>query len=69
MMDRGVGQFDRDGHGLWAVEVRISGEFIGFVGLAAPTWEAAFTPAPRSAGGWPGQPGATAMPPRPQTQR
>ena len=34
--------------GLFAVEVRpghpLAGEFIGFVGLAEPTWEASFTP-------------------------
>lgn len=44
MMGRCIVQLDRDGYGLWAIEVRISGEFIGFVGLAVPTWEAAFTP-------------------------
>lgn len=44
MVDRCIEHIDRDGYGLWAVEVRTSGEFIGFVGLAAPTWEAAFTP-------------------------
>ncbi len=44
MMGRCIVQLDRDGYGLWAVEVRSSGEFIGFVGLAMPTWEAAFTP-------------------------
>jgi len=68
MVDRCIEQIDRDGYGLWAVEVRTSGEFIGFVGLAAPTWEAMFTPAPRSAGAWPAQPGVMAMRPRPQTQ-
>jgi ribosomal-protein-alanine N-acetyltransferase len=30
--------------GLFAVEVRATGEFIGFVGLAVPRFEAAFTP-------------------------
>lgn len=30
--------------GLWAVETLAAGEFIGFVGLAAPTWTAHFTP-------------------------
>ena len=30
--------------GLHAVEVRATGEFIGFVGLAVPRFEAAFTP-------------------------
>lgn len=44
MVDRCVEQLERDGYGLWAVEVSASGEFIGFVGLAVPTWEAAFTP-------------------------
>lgn len=44
MVDRCVERIRSDGYGLWAVEVRTSGDFIGFVGLAAPTWEAAFTP-------------------------
>ncbi len=44
MVDRCLGQIKHEGYGLWAVEVRASGEFIGFVGLAVPTWEAAFTP-------------------------
>jgi RimJ/RimL family protein N-acetyltransferase len=44
MVDRCVEQLRRDGYGQWAVEVRASGEFIGFVGLAAPSWKAAFTP-------------------------
>jgi ribosomal-protein-alanine N-acetyltransferase len=37
--------FDRDGFGLWALEVRKTGEFIGFTGLAPPEFEAHFTPA------------------------
>jgi len=44
MVSRCAAQLERDGHGLWAVEIRTSGEFIGFVGLAVPSWEAAFTP-------------------------
>lgn len=44
MADRCVRQLQRDGFGLWAVEIRASREFIGFVGLAMPTWESAFTP-------------------------
>lgn len=44
MVDRCVERLDAAGWGLWAVEVRTPGEFIGFVGLAVPTWEAAFTP-------------------------
>jgi RimJ/RimL family protein N-acetyltransferase len=33
-----------DGYGLWALELRATGEFIGFAGLTAPRWKAAFTP-------------------------
>ncbi len=33
------------GFGLWAVEERASGQFIGFVGLSSPAFEAHFTPA------------------------
>jgi RimJ/RimL family protein N-acetyltransferase len=33
------------GFGLWAVEERRSGEFVGFVGLSVPTFDAPFTPA------------------------
>jgi RimJ/RimL family protein N-acetyltransferase len=32
------------GWGLWAVEVLATGEFVGFVGLNQPSWQAAFTP-------------------------
>ena len=44
MVDRHTARIDADGYGLWAVEVRDAGEFIGFVGLARPTFETAFTP-------------------------
>jgi len=37
--------FDEHGFGLWAVETADEGEFIGFVGLAVPNFEAYFTPA------------------------
>jgi RimJ/RimL family protein N-acetyltransferase len=33
------------GHGLWALEVRATGEFVGFTGLAIPSFHAHFTPA------------------------
>jgi RimJ/RimL family protein N-acetyltransferase len=33
-VDRIEARFERDGHGLWALEVRQTGEFIGFTGLA-----------------------------------
>jgi RimJ/RimL family protein N-acetyltransferase len=44
MVDRCVEEPQGNGYGLWAVEVRASGDFIGFVGLSEPRWEAAFTP-------------------------
>jgi RimJ/RimL family protein N-acetyltransferase len=37
--------FGANGFGLWALEVRGTGEFIGFTGLAVPEFEAHFTPA------------------------
>lgn len=37
--------FERHGFGLWALELLGSGEFVGFTGLAAPPFEAHFTPA------------------------
>jgi RimJ/RimL family protein N-acetyltransferase len=43
--DRIETDLDRNGYGLWAVEVREGASFIGFVGLAAPSFEAHFTPA------------------------
>lgn len=36
--------FDRHGFGLWAVEAVGVAEFIGFVGLGVPAFEAHFTP-------------------------
>ena len=44
-VDRIEGDFDSHGFGLWAVELKSSGEFIGYVGLWKPTFEAHFTPA------------------------
>ena len=37
-------EITRQGWGLWAVEVRASGAFVGFVGLRAPAFQAHFTP-------------------------
>ncbi len=37
--------FEANGFGLWALELREGGEFIGFTGLAVPEFEAHFTPA------------------------
>lgn len=36
--------FERYGFGAWAAELRATGVFIGFIGLAVPRFEAAFTP-------------------------
>jgi ribosomal-protein-alanine N-acetyltransferase len=36
--------FDRHGYGLWALELRSTGEFLGFTGLEVPSFEAHFTP-------------------------
>ncbi|MEV4564790.1 GNAT family N-acetyltransferase [Nonomuraea sp. NPDC049419] len=38
-------QFDERGYSLWALEVRDSGRFIGFTGLALQTFDAPFLPA------------------------
>jgi RimJ/RimL family protein N-acetyltransferase len=42
--DRIEAHFEEHGYGLWAVERPGEAEFIGFVGLAIPGFEAAFTP-------------------------
>jgi ribosomal-protein-alanine N-acetyltransferase len=44
-VDRIRAHFHTHGWGLWAAELRVSGEFIGFVGLNLTTFEAPFTPA------------------------
>ena len=38
MVDRMAEALESRGWGLWAAERRDTGEFIGFIGLAAPTW-------------------------------
>jgi RimJ/RimL family protein N-acetyltransferase len=45
LIERIEAGFALRGFGLWAVEVRESGEFVGFTGLAVPPFEAHFTPA------------------------
>jgi RimJ/RimL family protein N-acetyltransferase len=44
LVERIAARWTTDGHGLWAVERSDDGAFLGFVGLAAPSFEAAFTP-------------------------
>jgi RimJ/RimL family protein N-acetyltransferase len=43
-IDRIAAHFAQRGFGLWAAELRESGEFIGYIGLAVPRFEAHFTP-------------------------
>ena len=45
LMDRMERHFEEHGFGLFAVELKGDGEFIGFVGLSVPGFEAAFMPA------------------------
>lgn len=45
LVERIEADFERRGHGLWALQTRAGGEFIGFTGLAAVPFEADFTPA------------------------
>jgi ribosomal-protein-alanine N-acetyltransferase len=44
LVERIEAHFKRYGFGLWAVEVVDQAPFIGFVGLAVPSFEAHFTP-------------------------
>jgi ribosomal-protein-alanine N-acetyltransferase len=44
-VDRIVRRWTEDGVGLWAIERREDGAFLGFTGLAPPRFEAHFTPA------------------------
>jgi RimJ/RimL family protein N-acetyltransferase len=44
MVDRVEAHFEKYGFGLWAAELRATQEFIGFVGLSIPRFQAAFTP-------------------------
>ena len=43
-VDRLLAAFDEHGWGLWAVEVPGAAEFIGFIGLSVPRFDAHFTP-------------------------
>ncbi|HYJ22151.1 MAG TPA: GNAT family N-acetyltransferase [Solirubrobacterales bacterium] len=45
LVERIEAEFERRGHGLWALEARAGGEFLGFTGLAVVPFEADFTPA------------------------
>jgi len=43
-MERGRAHCARHGFGWWAAELKETGAFIGFIGLAVPAFEAHFTP-------------------------
>jgi RimJ/RimL family protein N-acetyltransferase len=45
LVDRIVAHWRDEGFGLWAVERLDDQSFLGFIGLASPPWQAAFTPA------------------------
>jgi RimJ/RimL family protein N-acetyltransferase len=45
LIDRNIPEIDGRGWGLWAVEVKDTGRFIGFTGLSVPSFEAHFMPA------------------------
>jgi RimJ/RimL family protein N-acetyltransferase len=45
MIERIEGHFEKEGYGLWALEVPGVARFIGFVGLQRVAFDAAFTPA------------------------
>ncbi len=44
MVERIRAKWGEDGHGLWAAERLDTGELIGFIGLATPSWTESFTP-------------------------
>lgn len=44
LVDRIEAHFAQHGFGLWAAELRETGQFIGRIGLAIPRFKAAFTP-------------------------
>ena len=44
LVDRIEAMWATAGVGLWAVEEQSSQQFIGYVGLSSPTWQAHFTP-------------------------
>jgi RimJ/RimL family protein N-acetyltransferase len=45
LIDMIMAGFERNGFGLWALELRGDGRFIGFTGLSVASFEAPFTPA------------------------
>ncbi len=60
LADRIEAGFDERGWGLWALEQRASGRFIGFAGLSPVTFDAPFAPAVEIGWRWHARRGATA---------
>ncbi len=58
------GHFAEYGFGLWALQRKDSGEFIGLTGLQHVSFDAAFTQRSKLAGAWPASIGDWAMPAR-----
>src|SRR4051812_29570102 len=44
MMVRAQAQIQENGYGFWALEIKATGEFIGFTGIGRPTFSAPFMP-------------------------
>ncbi len=44
MLERNTAHFARHGFGLWAAELKATGEFAGFIGLSVPQFDAHFMP-------------------------
>jgi RimJ/RimL family protein N-acetyltransferase len=44
LVDRALAHFDHHGFGPFAVELRETGDFIGFIGFSVPAFQAQFTP-------------------------
>lgn len=44
VIERIESHFEKEGFGLWALEIKETGEFIGYTGLSKPTIEAHFMP-------------------------
>ena len=64
LIDRIEDLFDRQGFGLWALEVAGTGDFIGFTGLNPMPQGVPGAGGMEVGGGWPGMHGTAGMPPR-----
>jgi RimJ/RimL family protein N-acetyltransferase len=44
LLERNAAHFEQYGFGLWAMELSITSEFVGFIGLTVPQFHSHFTP-------------------------